>query len=107
METFPIFKAERVENASSGSVKKPSLKLKRISPFLLLTIFLIFWFPFVLITRIEIETTLQIISFPFVIAYMGLADFALWNYFAGRKKWLIWTLEGVFSVIILYWFMYS
>src|SRR5215471_4854732 len=76
--------------------KRKSRLLKRASPFILLTFFLIFLFPYQVITSGDI-LSVKLIIFPFVIANVTLVDFAIWNYLGGRKRWLIWLSETLIS----------
>jgi len=80
-------------------------RLKRISPFLLLIVFVSCWFLYLLITDVHTITPGKIVLLPFLIVNAILADFAVWNYFAGKKKWLIWLIEGILSAPIVYWFV--
>jgi len=93
-------KPEKVE-VYSNSKRKHSL-LKRISPFFLLSLFLIFLFPYAVITSTNILSA-RLIILPFVIANLLLVDFAIWNYLQGRKQWLIWITETAVSAMISYW----
>ena len=88
---------------SATGTKKRHTILKRISPFLILTVFLVFWFPFTWIVRGE--TTAKIIAFPGLIIYLLFGDFVIWNYLRGKKKWFIWILEGIVSALIVYSFV--
>ncbi len=40
--------------------------------------------------------------FPFTITNILIIDFALWNYFAGKKVLLIWLIEFTLSLFIVY-----
>ena len=82
-------------------------RLKRISPFLLLIVFVSCWFLYLLITDVDTITPGKIVLLPFLIVNAILADFAVWNYFAGKKKWLIWIIEGILSAPIVYWFIWT
>jgi hypothetical protein len=78
--------------------------LKRISPFLLLVLFLVVLFPYMMITgegAIRSEWLL-IFLFPFTIANLLLTDFAIWNYFRGKKIGRIWLIELTLSVLIIH-----
>jgi hypothetical protein len=95
--------AEKVE---PGKIKltagKTQKRMSRISPFLVLVLFLIVWFPYSVISSGNIFSAWVIIT-PFLIMNVSVADFAIWNYFGGKKKLLIWTSEIVISALILYW----
>src|SRR5580765_1773597 len=80
-------------------------RLRRISPFLLLVIFLIGWFSYILITDADAITPTEIVLLPFVVVNMILVDFAVWNYFGWKKKWLIWLIESIVSGLTIYLFI--
>ena len=94
------------ENVEPRKIKvtaaKTQKRMSRFSPFLLLVLFLLAWFPYSVISSGNIFSAWLIII-PFLIANVSLADFAIWNYFGGKKKLLIWTSETVISALILYW----
>ena len=95
----------KVQPYTDGKRKRSILK--RLSPFLLLELFLILLFPYMVVTSkgsMEIPTV-KIILLPFIIANMLCADFALWNYFEGKKKGFIWVIESAVSGLIVYWLM--
>ena len=102
METSSVIKVEQSGRMGSTGFQK-FRKLSRVSPFLLLNLFLIFWFPIAIIMDNPAVTRAKIIAFPFLVAYVAFADFAIWNYLEGKMKWLIWIIEIIFSAIILYW----
>ena len=70
---------------------------------MLLTIFLVLWLPYTVITDDDSQTMFTLILFPFVIANIIFSDFIIWNYMEGKKKWLIWVIETALSAGILYW----
>jgi hypothetical protein len=105
MKASPSFINSGHEKMPAASKQNSRSRLKRISPFLLLTIFFVFWFLYSLITNVIIITAAKIIVFSFLGANVLLADFALWNYFAGKKKGFIWIIESILSAGILYWFI--
>jgi len=76
-------------------------RLNRISPFLLLVIFLVFWTCYGFFTNADTITLAKIILLPFMIVNLLLADFAVWNYYAGKRKPLIWIIEGVLAAAAL------
>jgi hypothetical protein len=86
-----------------GTMKKNLPKrrfvLRRFSPFLLCTVFLVFYFFHMIF--IKAGTTLKDILFVMLIANMVYMDFALWNYFKGEKK-KIWIIEIIISIAIIY-----
>jgi hypothetical protein len=83
------------------SFRRKPISIRRLSPFLLVAIFLVFNFFYMLAANTG--TTTKIIAIPFVTANIAFTDFALWNYFEGKKKGVIWALEGLISTIIVYW----
>ncbi|HYK44684.1 MAG TPA: hypothetical protein VEV83_05935 [Parafilimonas sp.] len=95
--------AENVEPAQVRfTAERTQKRMTRISPFLLLVLFLLVWFPYSIISSGNLFSAWLIII-PFLIANVSLADFAIWNYFGGKKKLLIWVSEAVISALILYW----
>src|SRR4029079_3001725 len=90
---------QRTVRFTAGKTQK---RMIRISPFLLLVLFLLVWLPYSVISSGNIFSAWHIII-PFLIANVSLADFAIWNYFGGKKKLLIWISEAVISALILYW----
>src|SRR3954454_1819598 len=83
------------------SLRRKNFSIKRLSPFLLVAVFLVFNFFYMLAAKTGTPT--KIIAIPFVTANIAFTDFALWNYFEGKKKGIIWALEGLISTIIVYW----
>ncbi|HEY2728284.1 MAG TPA: hypothetical protein VGI61_14000 [Parafilimonas sp.] len=75
--------------------------IQRLSPFLLLTVFLVLSFFYMIAAKAG--TPVKIISVPFLAANIIFTDFALWNYFEGKKKGIIWALESFISAVIVYW----
>jgi|SRR6478735_12714834 len=80
---------------------KRQVPLRRLSPFLWFSILLFFLFMYKLTTDTGTQT--QLIILPFLTANIAYADFALWNYFEGKKKAAIWIVESLISTGILYW----
>lgn len=68
---------------------------KRISPFLLSAIAFPIFTIYALIADIHIlsNTWLQLFVFTGIEVYLLFLDFALWNYFEGKKILLIWGIE--------------
>jgi hypothetical protein len=100
---FPSFNHELSEH--TPIIPKSKLRyLKRVSPFLLLAIFLLFFLPYVLITgNGAIQSIgLNVILFTFILINVLFIDFALWNYFSGKKILLIWIIESILSFVVLY-----
>ncbi len=72
---------------------------KRLSPMLILIIFLFFFFPYLLFTGTgSLKNQWLILLFPLILANALMIDFALWNYYTGKKKLTIWMLELPLSV---------
>ena len=95
--------AENVEQLNiKFTAGKTQKRMSRFSPFLLLVLFLLVWLPYSVISSGNIFSAWHIFI-PFLIANVSLADFAIWNYFGGKKKLLIWISEAVISALILYW----
>jgi len=78
--------------------------LKRISPFLLLGFFLIGLFPYLLVTGFAPvhSTLLLVFLFMFLETNVLFTDFALWNYFGGKKIFKIWLIEAPLTVLIIH-----
>ena len=76
---------------------------RRFSPFLWMSMFLFFYFLYTIISA-QI-TQLQLMIFPFLIANMVYSDFALWKYYRGKNKLIIWLVEiGITTGIIAFLF---
>ncbi|HXL56853.1 MAG TPA: hypothetical protein VN958_11380 [Chitinophagaceae bacterium] len=99
------------QNLTSGKILKRKKKvgmrlwfLKRISPFLLLELFLAGLFPYMMITRrgpIHNEWLLLFL-FIFIEANILFIDFAIWNYFKGKKIFRIWLIEVFLTFLIIH-----
>lgn len=78
--------------------------LKRISPFLLLAFFLIGLFPYLLVTGLgPVHSTLLLVFlFMFLETNVLFTDFALWNYFGGKKIFKIWLIEAPLTILIIH-----
>ena len=87
-------------NKKTVAFFQPSL-FKRLSPFLLAVpvLTIIFGYQLVTGTGTVPSDLLLLILFPFAITNVLFIDFFLWNYFAGKKKVVIWSLE-LFAIII-------
>lgn len=75
-----------------------------LSPFILLIVFFVFLFPYLLITgdgSIQ-GFYLQLIIFTAIIAYVLFLHMVLIKYFGIKKFYLIWIIEFVLSIFILY-----
>jgi len=81
--------------------------LRLISPIVVSAIFLLFYFPYQLAEgKIESSELLpKTILFLFMLPNCMLADFAIWNYFEGKKIALIWAIECVIAFAMLYAFV--
>jgi len=75
--------------------------IKRVSPFLLLSIFLVFYLFYAIFTKTI--TAVKYISIPFIIANGIYIDIALWNYFRGKRKGIIWIIESVIAALVIRW----
>src|SRR4249920_864369 len=87
--------------------RKPARKFnifKRLSSFLFLTAFLIFLLPYLYITGKENaeHIWLKIILFLLLEMNILLADFVLWNYFKNKRKLILFFIESMLSVLIIY-----
>ena len=98
------FSTHLQNEAAPVMVKRKNYLFKRLSPFLLLAAFLILLFPYMFITDVvSIESIwLKIILFPVLFINVLFADFAIWNFFEGKKRFQIWVIELTLSVFILY-----
>ena len=85
------------------SVKKSSF-LKRATPFLILEIFLVGFFPYMFLTgKVILQSVLlTALLFPFTIINLLLLDFAFCNYFEGKKIFRIWFIESFLSFALVY-----
>jgi hypothetical protein len=87
------------------SVKKSGLRfLKRVSPFLLLEFFLLALFPYIMITGEGAIHNKWLLLFLFVFIEINVmfTDFALWNYFSGKKIIRIWLIEVPLTFLIIH-----
>ena len=107
MASFRYSHWERLSEYATGkkSSATKGFKIKRISPFLLLSVFLAFLFFYGLVTGTETKIAIKLILYPFLLLNIAFADFTIWNYLAGKKIWLIWLLECGISAIIIYWLL--
>lgn len=81
--------------------------MKRISPFLILGFFLVGLFPYMLITGEGAvhSTLLLIFLFIFLETNVLFADFALWNFFGGKKVLKIWLIEIPITFLIVHFLL--
>ncbi len=101
-DSFPVFSGHL--HVKRNRLRSKFNFFKRISPFLIMVPFLVFLFPYMLFTG---EGNIQsrwmlIVLFPITILNMIFFDFAIWNWFAGKKRGIIWTLELLLSACLLY-----
>jgi len=78
--------------------------LKRISPFLLLDFFLAGLFPYMMITGRGFTHNEWVLVFLFIFIEVNVLfiDFALWNYFEGKKIFRIWLMEIPLTFLIIH-----
>ncbi len=78
--------------------------LKRISPFLLLDFFLAGLFPYMMITGRGFTHNEWLLVFLFIFIEVNVLfiDFALWNYFEGKKIFRIWLMEIPLTFLIIH-----
>jgi len=95
-------------NYSSGASQKNKMQnrfsIKRVSPFLLLGFFLVGLFPYMFITGIgTIHTTLfLLLVFAFLEVNLLIFDFAIWNYFKGKKIFHVWLIEVPLTLLVIH-----
>jgi hypothetical protein len=83
-------------------IKIKRRNFKRVSPFLLLVCFIVFfWTPYVFIIGYEKPPRLFLLFG--MIVYVIFADYFLWNLLEGKKIWLIWIIESIVSFFIIDW----
>jgi len=78
--------------------------LKRVSPFLMLEFFLLVLFPYMIITGEGLIHNKWLLLFLFVFIEVNalFTDFALWNYFKGKKIIRIWLIEVPLTFLIIH-----
>ncbi|HEY6975312.1 MAG TPA: hypothetical protein VH396_03420 [Chitinophagaceae bacterium] len=78
--------------------------LKRVSPFLLLEFFLLVLFPYMIITGTGFTQNKWLLLFLFIFIEINVlfTDFALWNYFNGKKIIRIWLIEVPLTFLIIH-----
>ena len=94
----------KVSFKKSTAKNKKHRILKRLSPFLLLAVFIFLMAPYILFEPgLNIDQAgLKLILIPCITVYIVFTDFAfLWNYFEGFKNWFIWILESFISSLIV------
>ena len=105
MKAMVSFRYSHWEHISTYTTRKKHLMIKRVTPFLLLSLLLTFWFLYALVAGPEKAIATKLILYPFLLINLVFADFAVWNYLAGKKIWLIWMLECIISTMIIYWLL--
>ena len=84
--------------------KKSSIKktlAKRLSPFLLVAVCLPALFIYIICNN-KNDKWFLLFLLVFIEINMLLMDFALWNYYEGRKKAMIWIIETALIIIASY-----
>jgi hypothetical protein len=78
--------------------------LKRVSPFLLLGFFLVGLFPYMFITGLGAihSAILLLLVFAFLETNLLVFDFAIWNYFQGKKVFRIWLIEIPLTILVIH-----
>ncbi len=95
----PSFKSNQTE------IKEKKVAfIKRISPFLLFAVFLMGFFPYLIITGSgPVENIfLLVLLFPFTVINIFYFDWVLWNYFNGKKLSVIWFIELALSLLVYF-----
>ena len=84
--------------------KQKMLSLKRVSPFLLLGFFLVGLLPYMFITGAGTihSTLLLLFVFAFLEINLLVFDFAIWNYFEGKKIFRIWLIEAPLTILVIH-----
>lgn len=84
--------------------KKKNSFVRRISPFVLLFAFLLVAAPYTMITHKQPIQNEWLAAFVFLFTMVNVlfADFALWNYFRGKRIFRIWVIEMALSVLIIH-----
>ena len=98
---YPLLFSSPVERKNK---KKKGSSLKRISPFLILGFFLVGLFPYMFLTGSGTIHNPFLLLFAFLFFEINLlyGDFALWNYFEGKKIFRIWLIEVPLALLIVY-----
>ena len=76
--------------------------ITRISPFLLFAVFLMGFFPYLMITgKGPVESTLMLVLlFPFTVGNIFYFDWVLWNSFKGKRLLNIWLIELTLALAV-------
>ena len=83
------------------SVNVHKRSLRRFSPFLWLSILLLAFFMYEILTQSGTQKLLILLSF--LIVNMVYADYALWRFFNGKRSIILLIIEGLISALIIYW----
>jgi hypothetical protein len=77
---------------------------KRLSPFLIAAIFLPVLIIYSIISTTGNSVDIWFLLFLFVFTQVNLLmmDFAIWNYYNGKKRFKIWVIESCIILITLY-----
>ncbi|HEX5154439.1 MAG TPA: hypothetical protein VFW07_23495 [Parafilimonas sp.] len=105
MKAITSFKYSHWEDISKYAKREKQLIIKRITPFFLLSLFLSFWSLYAIVAGTGATITTKLILYPFLLINFVFADFAIWNYLAGKKLWLLWVLESVVSTMLVCWLL--
>ena len=105
MKAVTSFRYSHWGHISKYATRKNRLVLKRITPFLLMSLFLTFLLIYSVVAGTETTIATKLLLYPFLLINIVFADFALWNYFAARKIWVIWALECFTSAMLVYWLL--
>jgi hypothetical protein len=82
-------------------------RFKRLSPFLLTVLLLPAFFLYLFFEEKWIGNSVWMLfsSFVFMEINFLYIDFALWNYFKGKKKFCIWLIEAPLVFVSVYFFL--
>lgn len=93
-------------SSDSSLMKKNATNnfVKRLSPFLITVILLPFIAVYAVMENVHFfeHMWLQLIVFGFIEFNLLLLDYALWNYFNGKKVAGIWVIELMFESLLFY-----
>ena len=94
-DTLPKLSGGEIKEAKAGFIA-------RVSPFLLLAVFLMGFFPYLMITgKGPVENIFMLaILFPFTVGNIFYFDFVLWNSFKGKRLLNIWLIELTLSLVV-------
>ena len=98
----PEFLLQQKNVATERKAHKRSHIIKRTSPFLLVALFLPVAFIFLFVTHGTINKLLLFFLFTCLEINILFVDFALWNYYEGKKVLRIWLIEMFLILISVY-----